>query len=172
MNDDMGVIGRILDSIRNVEKKFANIQGDSVLNGPENGLTAAEVETLEKLIALNGEAAFAAEEICRRADTSRGNGGRKLPPPYGGGIIDNCGGYTPEENSMSDDMAIIMRALVVIRNIKEKYARIQEDPALHGPENALTAEEVEILEKLIALSGEAAFAAKEIYNRFLGMSKT
>jgi hypothetical protein len=72
MSDDMGFIGRILDSIRNVEKKFAMIQEDSALYGPENALTAAEVEILEKLIALNGEAAFAAEEICRRADTSRG----------------------------------------------------------------------------------------------------
>jgi hypothetical protein len=97
----------------------------------------------------------------------------EAPPPYGGGIIGSCGRYPQEENSMnndmknsmSDDIDVMTEALIRIINIKEKFARIQENPALYGAKNGLTAEESEILEKLIAISGEAAFAAKEILRR-------
>jgi len=59
----------------------------------------------------------------------------------------------------------ITNALVAIKTVEEKFRKIQENPALNGAEHGLTAKEMEILEKLIELCGEANIAADEISRR-------
>jgi hypothetical protein len=71
-----------------------------------------------------------------------------------------------------DDMGVVTRTLASIKNVEEWFAKIQKDSARYGSENGLTTEKAEMLEKLIALNGEVAFAAKEICNRILGISET
>jgi hypothetical protein len=62
----------------------------------------------------------------------------------------------------------LARAIMSIKNVHEKFAKIQEDPAFHGAENGLTAQELEILDKLIAINGEAMLAADAIIKKILG----
>ncbi|GHV63071.1 hypothetical protein AGMMS49587_11890 [Spirochaetia bacterium] len=69
---------------------------------------------------------------------------------------------------MDDYGNMITQALISIKNIEEKFRKIQENPALNGSENGLTAHELEILEKLIAINGEAMLAADEISKRYMG----
>jgi hypothetical protein len=57
----------------------------------------------------------------------------------------------------------------VIKTVKEMFRKIQENPALYGAENGLTSHEMEILEKLISLMGEANIAADEISKRALNV---
>jgi hypothetical protein len=66
-------------------------------------------------------------------------------------------------------MNIITQTLIGIKTVEEKFRKIQENPALNGAENGLTSHEVEILEKLISLSGEASIAADEISKRALNV---
>jgi hypothetical protein len=65
-------------------------------------------------------------------------------------------------------MNTIAQLLVTIRDVEEKFAKIQENPALNGAENGLTNKECEMLEKLIVLSGEANLAANAIIKRLSG----
>ncbi|MDR1363746.1 MAG: hypothetical protein LBJ35_06830 [Spirochaetaceae bacterium] len=63
----------------------------------------------------------------------------------------------------------IAQFLVEINRVEEKFRKIQENPALNGAENGLTAEELEILDKIIAQCGEVNIAADAISKRFLGL---
>jgi hypothetical protein len=63
--------------------------------------------------------------------------------------------------------ALITRTLMEIRTVEDKFRKIQENPALHGAENGLTAHEVEIFEKLISTTDEVNIAADEILKRYL-----
>ncbi|MHC6204306.1 hypothetical protein ACYULU_14095 [Breznakiellaceae bacterium SP9] len=69
---------------------------------------------------------------------------------------------------MDDYEDIITQALISTKNVEEKFAKIQENPALYGAENGLTAQELETLEKLSAIHGEAMLAADEILKRHRG----
>ena len=60
---------------------------------------------------------------------------------------------------------LITKALIEIRIVEEKFKKIQENPALHGAENGLTAEQLEILKKLISMVGEINIAADEIMKK-------
>lgn len=62
-------------------------------------------------------------------------------------------------------MDTITRALIEIKNVEEKFRKIQENPALNGAENGLSTKELEILDKLINLIGEANIAANAILKR-------
>ena len=65
-------------------------------------------------------------------------------------------------------MEIILRALLEIKSVEEKYRKILEDPALFTSENGgFSAHEHEILEKLISLCGEANIAADVIIKKSL-----
>jgi len=64
-----------------------------------------------------------------------------------------------------ETQALITRTLIEIRTVEEKFRKIQENPALYGAENSLTAHDLEILEKLISLAGEANIAADAILKR-------
>ncbi|GHT87101.1 hypothetical protein FACS1894137_13720 [Spirochaetia bacterium] len=66
---------------------------------------------------------------------------------------------------------IIKQTIISISTVEKKFRKIQENPALNGAENGLTADEQEILEKLIALCGEASTAGDEIARRVLGKKK-
>jgi hypothetical protein len=70
---------------------------------------------------------------------------------------------------MDGNTSLIAKTLVSIKEVEEKFAKIQKNPALFGAENGLTAHEVEILDKLIILNGEAMLAADAISRRFLGI---
>jgi hypothetical protein len=61
----------------------------------------------------------------------------------------------------------IKKVLLAIRTVEEKFRIIQENSALHGAENGLTMDELQILDKLISLSGEASIAADAITKRCL-----
>jgi hypothetical protein len=61
----------------------------------------------------------------------------------------------------------IIQALLLMRDVRERFAGIQENPALHGAENGFTNKELETLKELIDLSGEVNLAGKEISKRFL-----
>jgi hypothetical protein len=61
----------------------------------------------------------------------------------------------------------IAQILVEINRVEGKFRKIQENPALNGAENGLTAKELEILDKIIAQCGEANIAADAILKRFL-----
>jgi hypothetical protein len=63
----MNTVARALAAIKVVEAKFQNIQANPALNGAENGLTNQELELLERLIAMCGEATIAGNEIAQRA---------------------------------------------------------------------------------------------------------
>jgi hypothetical protein len=63
--------------------------------------------------------------------------------------------------------AVITQTLMEIKTIEEKFRKIQEDPALNGAENGLTAHEIQVLEKLISISGEVNIAADTIIKRAL-----
>jgi hypothetical protein len=65
----------------------------------------------------------------------------------------------------------IAQVIISIRTVEEKFAKIQENPALNGAENGLTAQELEILDNLIDNCGAAAFAADEIIRRVSGIQK-
>jgi hypothetical protein len=60
----------------------------------------------------------------------------------------------------------LARHLSEIREVEEKFRKIQENPALYGAEYALTPHELEIIEKVINLSGEINIAGKEILKRY------
>jgi len=60
---------------------------------------------------------------------------------------------------------LISKTLTEIRTVEEKFKKIQENPALNGSENGLTAHELELLGKLISLIGEANIAADAIFRR-------
>jgi len=62
---------------------------------------------------------------------------------------------------------LILKVLIEIQTVEEKFRKIQENPALNSPENGLTAHEMEVLEKLISLVGEANIAADAIIKRAL-----
>jgi len=65
-------------------------------------------------------------------------------------------------------MNTIARTLLVIREVEEKYSKIQENPALYGSENGgLEKHEIELLERLIELSGEVNIAGNAIMKRYL-----
>jgi hypothetical protein len=66
-------------------------------------------------------------------------------------------------------MNTIVRALVAIREVEEKFRKIQENPALNGAENGFTTQELELLERLIELCGEANIAGDVITKRALSM---
>jgi hypothetical protein len=55
-----------------------------------------------------------------------------------------------------------------IRIVEESFRKIQENPAQHGTENALTRNQLQLLEKLIAVCDEVVIAGNEICNRALG----
>ncbi|GMO36114.1 MAG: hypothetical protein Ta2B_16220 [Termitinemataceae bacterium] len=62
--------------------------------------------------------------------------------------------------------------LIEIKNVEEKFIKIQENPALNGYENGLTNQEEETLEKLISLMGEVNLIETEISKRWIkGMMK-
>jgi hypothetical protein len=70
-----------------------------------------------------------------------------------------------------DSMDVILQTLISIRKVEEKFARIQKNPALYGAENGLTPQEIETLDKLIAMNSEAMLAADAISRRILGNSE-
>jgi len=59
----------------------------------------------------------------------------------------------------------ITQIIIKMKEVEDKFRKIQENPALHGAENGLTAEELTILGKLIELIGEANIAADAILKR-------
>jgi hypothetical protein len=61
----------------------------------------------------------------------------------------------------------IKKVLLAIRTVEDKFRKIQENPALHGAENGLTAHEQELLGKLINLCGEVNIAGDVILKRYL-----
>jgi hypothetical protein len=64
-------------------------------------------------------------------------------------------------------MNTIGQTLVAIREVEEKFAKIQENPARYGAENGgLTAQEIDLLEKLITLIGEVNLAGSAILKRY------
>jgi tRNA C32,U32 (ribose-2'-O)-methylase TrmJ len=65
-------------------------------------------------------------------------------------------------------MNTVVRTLVAIREVEDKFSKIQENPALFGAENdGLTMQELGLLEKLIELSGEVNIAGDAILKRYL-----
>jgi hypothetical protein len=62
-------------------------------------------------------------------------------------------------------MNTIARTLMAIKEVEEKFQKIQENPALNGAEYGLTSEELELLEKLIELCGEVNLAGDAIGRR-------
>jgi len=60
----------------------------------------------------------------------------------------------------------IIQILSAIKTVEEKYRRIQENPALYGAEDGLTADEHELLGKLIGLCGEVNIAGDAILKRY------
>ena len=61
----------------------------------------------------------------------------------------------------------ILRTLLDLRDLEERFRKIIENPGLNGAEHGFTAEELEKLEKLIGLVGEAAIAGNEIAKKYL-----
>jgi len=60
----------------------------------------------------------------------------------------------------------ILQVLSEIKTVEEKFRKIQENPALNGAENGLTADEIELLNKLIGLCGEVNIAGDAILKRY------
>ena len=69
-------------------------------------------------------------------------------------------------------MDTILQALINIRMVEEKFVKIQENPSLNGAEYGLSANEEELLRKLIDLCGEINLAADAISKRALGFQET
>jgi hypothetical protein len=65
-NETQVLITRTLMEIKTVEEKFSKIQENPALYGAEYGLTAHELETLEKLYSLLGVVNIAADAIIKR----------------------------------------------------------------------------------------------------------
>ena len=63
-------------------------------------------------------------------------------------------------------MEEIKRTLIAIKTVEEKFQKIQENPALNGPENGLTTHELAILNKLIEYCGEVNIAGDAICKRY------
>jgi len=62
----------------------------------------------------------------------------------------------------------ILRTLNAIREVEDKFSKIQENPALYSAENGgLKKDEIELLEELIKLSGEVNIAGNAIMKRYL-----
>jgi len=59
----------------------------------------------------------------------------------------------------------VTQALIEIRNVEEKFRKIQENPALNGAENGFTNQELKILQQLINSIGVANIAADAILKR-------
>jgi hypothetical protein len=72
---------------------------------------------------------------------------------------------------MKDTWKTIAKTLTDIREVKEQFAKIQENPALYGAENGFAAEKLALLEQLIDLTGEVNLAGKEIMSRAMAKSK-
>ena len=70
-----------------------------------------------------------------------------------------------DKSNELDESNEVRDALLEFQTVVEKFRKIQENPALYGAENGLTAKELKLLEKIIHLVGEAAIAADEILNR-------
>jgi len=64
------IITTTLSEFKVVEEKFSKIQENPALNGTENGLTAHEVETLEKLLSQLDAVNIAADAIIKRASVN------------------------------------------------------------------------------------------------------
>jgi len=64
-----------------------------------------------------------------------------------------------------ETQALFQKALIDIHTVEEKFRKIQENPALNGSENGLSTHELEILERIISLTGELNIAANEIGRR-------
>jgi len=64
------IISKTLSDIKIVEEKFSIIQENPALYGAENGLTAHEVETLEKLLSYLDAVNIAADAIIKRASVN------------------------------------------------------------------------------------------------------
>ena len=55
--------------------------------------------------------------------------------------------------------------------VKEKFRKIQENPDLYNPENSLSTEEQELLEKLLNIVGASSIAGNEISERSIAAAK-
>ena len=60
----------------------------------------------------------------------------------------------------------IMQVLLEIKNIEERFSKIQENPALYGPENGFTEDELKKLDLIISLIGESSISATAILKRY------
>ena len=60
----------------------------------------------------------------------------------------------------------IIRVLLELRDLEERFRKILENPALNGAECGFTTEELEKLEKLIGLVGEATIVGNEIMKKY------
>jgi len=60
----------------------------------------------------------------------------------------------------------IIQVLLATQTVEEKFRKIQENPAMNGVENGLTANEHELLGKLIGLCGEVNIAGDAILKRY------
>jgi hypothetical protein len=80
---------------------------------------------------------------------------------------DREGSFDMNENN-GTNWRLIARTINAIRDVEEKFRKIQENPALHGAELGLTAEEHEMLEKVIEYCGEVAIAGDAIARRHIG----
>ena len=59
----------------------------------------------------------------------------------------------------------ISKVLSEIRIAEDKFRKIQENPAMFGAENGLTANQLELLGKVISMVGEINIAADTILKR-------
>jgi len=64
-----------------------------------------------------------------------------------------------------DTQALITKTLLEIKVVEEKFSKIQENPALYGAENGLTAHELETLENLFNYLNVADIDADAIIKR-------
>jgi len=63
----------------------------------------------------------------------------------------------------------LARLLFEIKTVEEKFREIQKNPALYGFKNGFSAKELELLDKLLSLSGAEVIAPKEISERHYGI---
>ena len=63
----------------------------------------------------------------------------------------------------------ITKTLLELKAVEEKFRKIQENLALYGAENGLSAHEQEVLDKIISLIGAANIAGNEIAKRALNI---
>jgi len=66
-----------------------------------------------------------------------------------------------------ETQVIITKTLSEIKAVEEKFSKIQENPALYGAENGLTAHELETLENLHSQLDAANIAVDAIIKRAL-----